>query len=136
LPTTDASGFDSSITSIQSARLEFDVFAPDLIWERISFGLGVSDGSGTLLWGKYFWLTPCDPTTTFSFDLADYGFLDQLSDGNLQVWAYANWAPLYNDFAITRGSLNVGAHTPEPMSMALFGIGLLGTGYLRKRKNI
>jgi len=137
LPTTDAFGYNPALMVPQSARLEFDIFAPDLTYERISFKLSATDGGGVLLWNHWFWLTPCNPTTTFSFNLQDYGFLDSLSDGRLKTIVLANGTPCcnYNDFAITRASLNVQAEaTPEPMSMALFGLGLLTATYLKRRK--
>jgi len=133
-PSTDASGYKPKRLTPRSATLSFDVCSIDWVYERIGFKL-VGDG-GAGLGIQDYWINVCNSPQTISFDLDDLGLLDAINDGKLRIKVFAPGTPWYhfNNFFVTRASLDVHASTPEPMSMALFGIGLLGTGILRKRK--
>jgi uncharacterized protein YegL len=83
-----------------------------------AIGTGVD---ATNLKNNYCYPGPCDSTVPYNFPTQ--GFFIQVADAN----GYAN--------AIGNKILVVTQQTPEPASMAVLGIGLLGLGMVRRRLN-
>jgi hypothetical protein len=62
-------------------------------------------------------------------DLTNFDFLSAFTNNPLVVTTNGN------QFAINGGGGNVGLTVPEPLTLSLFGAGLLGAGALRRRRS-
>ncbi|NTW27123.1 MAG: PEP-CTERM sorting domain-containing protein [Candidatus Moranbacteria bacterium] len=89
----------------------------------------------TLFLGNFSWFQMSPASKIFTIDLKQAGLEEYLKDGLIQVSVLAGDL-CWNDFSLNEIGINMTsvAPVPEPGTMALFSVGLLGIAVYGKRR--
>ena len=118
----------------QAGWLEIDLYSIDTETEKTTIDVTAWNGSlDQILLDTFVWDgTTGDFNITYNFTSADLDVFDDWGWSNVFIAATSNGPfPVDNDFAVKKVSITV---VPEPSIIALFGLGLIGMGFIGRRK--
>lgn len=120
------------ITRVTAGRHRFDTSAGDFIVRRLNLRIDANDNPRGRM--NYRYVRPgADLTGSLRFDPMSMNVFNSYTYENGMFTAYLWGGDAYNNKGIDFAFTGMAADVPEPGTMALFGIGLLGLAAARKR---